>query len=727
MRFAEPLPWWGLLGAAVVVAALAVHTWRHAGGLSPLRRGALVALRTLVLLALVGLLMRPVRVDSSAFGRDAVVPVLIDVSRSMQVGDADGRSRFEEAVDVVRSRVLPVLAGRVRVETFGFGGRLEPAEPDRMRPVAARSDLAGALRDLGARFRGQSVPGIVLLSDGAVALPLDPGDVPAQILAVGVGASGPDRSVQSVSIGDLTVSDSVVELTATVVGRGFGTTAIDVRLFENDRPVDVQRVRPVADGSPARVAFRVSSRREQPTVFRVDVASDERELTGANNAATIVAPPSGRPRRVLMIQGAPAFEHSFLKRTWDGDPGVVVDAVVRKGRDDRSRDTYYVQADAARAGALATGFPADRAALFAYDAVVLASCRPDWLGRAAADLLRAFVSERGGGLLLVGRESFDPGALAGSPIEPLVPVAMTGGDPVPAPGATRVDDSPWVLSGDGLEHAVMRVAPGLAPAGWQGLPPLPAVARLGGPRAGAAVLAWSRVDGGAVRPLVAVQRHGAGRVLAFTGEASWRWKMLLPAADRRYDTFWRQALRWAAGGAIDPVSVTATPLDASALDVTARVHDATFVPVRDAQVRFVVSPLVGPPVEHDATLRDAAAGTYGATFDALPAGPYRLDAIARRGGDELGRTTTWTAGAAVDPEMVDPRRDDDALAQVAALGGGRVLGVDEIAALPALLAARRPAEPSLQERDAWHRPWVFLALLTAVCVDWTLRRRWGLR
>jgi hypothetical protein len=31
--------------------------------------------------------------------------------------------------------------------------------------------------------------------------------------------------------------------------------------------------------------------------------------------------------------------------------------------------------------------------------------------------------------------------------------------------------------------------------------------------------------------------------MVFAGEASWRWRMLLPATDRSYETFWKQALR----------------------------------------------------------------------------------------------------------------------------------------------------------------------------------------
>ena len=81
---------------------------------------------------------------------------------------------------------------------------------------------------------------------------------------------------------------------------------------------------------------------------------------------------------------------------------------------------------------------------------------------------------------------------------------------------------------------------------WAGLPVLASVAQLGGPRAGAQILALTSTGGGVVVPLIAVQRYGRGRSMIFAGEGAWRWKMLMPSADRSYEFFWRQAVRWLA-------------------------------------------------------------------------------------------------------------------------------------------------------------------------------------
>ena len=118
---------------------------------------------------------------------------------------------------------------------------------------------------------------------------------------------------------------------------------------------------------------------------------------------------------MLLVEGAPGFEHSFLKRAWAGDRGLEIDSVVRKGRDDSGANTFYVQAARSRAEALTSGYPATREALFAYDVIVLANVDVDQLKGVELDLTRAFVGERGGGLLVLGARGFQRQGLRDTP------------------------------------------------------------------------------------------------------------------------------------------------------------------------------------------------------------------------------------------------------------------------------------------------------------------------
>jgi hypothetical protein len=111
------------------------------------------------------------------------------------------------------------------------------------------------------------------------------------------------------------------------------------------------------------------------------------------------------------------------------------------------------------AEALTGGFPASREALYAYDAVVLANLDVRLLPRERLGWLRDFVSVRGGGLLMLGARSFDAQALAGTPIEellPLRPAESNGIMPVVATSGAQAGRVRVTL--DGLRHPMMRIA-----------------------------------------------------------------------------------------------------------------------------------------------------------------------------------------------------------------------------------------------------------------------------
>src|SRR4029077_13854078 len=118
---------------------------------------------------------------------------------------------------------------------------------------------------------------------------------------------------------------------------------------------------------------------------------------------------------------------------------------------------------------------------------------------------------------------------------------------------------------------------------WSSFPSLASRAAVGGPRPGAVVLAVTSSPSGVVLPVVAVQRFGRGRSMIFAGEASWRWRMLQASTDRSYEFFWRQALRWLATEAPDPVSLTLPaeiePGDSMTVDLDVR--DRSFEAVAD--------------------------------------------------------------------------------------------------------------------------------------------------
>jgi uncharacterized membrane protein len=736
IRFAYAPPAWAWLLGGMAILLLAVAVYRSA---RPRMAGPrwllLVALRVITLVVVAVILLRPVRLVPAAAATGRAVAIVIDDSRSMQLPDAQGiETRLQRARQLVAGRLRPLLEGDFDLRVFAVSDTLrEVPSEDALTGNGRGSDLGGAVTAMTERAAAGEFVGMVLVSDGAASTPVPsaPGALP--VFAIGVGASGGvvDREVRDVTVSDVSVVDSFAEVTANLVSHGARET-VDVRLLENGRPLDVRQVRLPGNSQPVRERFRVSPSRTAATVYTVEMADATGELTAANNRGTVFVPAPGLPHPILIVEGAPGFEHSFLTRTLKNDTGLDVDAIVRKGRSDRGEPTFYVQGAASRTGALVNGFPRTRDELFRYAAVVLGNIEADFLSRDQIAMLLAFVEQRGGGLAIIGARSFGERGVIGTDLGRILAVEARGAGAINAAAAassrqgTRID-----VTSSGQQHPVMQLAPGsdAQASPWNALPSLAAAAAVGRTRPGAEVLALVSGPAGEPQPLVAVQRAGRGRTLLFTGEGAWRWRMGLASGNVAYETFWRQALRWVAVQAPPPVSVEVEPPPlGTAVPIAIRVVTPAFEPVSDAGVQVRVEQPGGAARTLTAALDSTEPGLYRASLLTLAPGVHRIDVDASRAGQSLGRTSVQVLAGGSDPEFVDPRRNDPVLRRLGEATGGALVESSALAGLPDRIR-KAAASPTarLVERDVWHNGWSFVIICALLGLEWALRRRWGLR
>jgi hypothetical protein len=134
---------------------------------------------------------RPVMLLPAALSGDVVIPVLVDVSRSMRIADANGESRINRARDVVQKTLTNDLAVTRRsicwrLACTGSSNCGTPAAD------ARRTDLARAVQRRAIGHRAVP-PAMVVVSDG--------GDT-EQSSGTGAATSAPGPPVYAIGIGD---------------------------------------------------------------------------------------------------------------------------------------------------------------------------------------------------------------------------------------------------------------------------------------------------------------------------------------------------------------------------------------------------------------------------------------------------------------------------------------------------------------------------------------------
>ena len=751
MRFAVTLPWWGYVLAftsAIFLAWLAYA--RVPVRLTPGSRATLTTLRAVTLMLLIAILLRPVVMVPPAAANNSVVPVLVDVSRSMRITDGpDAAARIDRARAIVRD-LQSRLSSEYRIEVLSFGESLTAvADVDRLAATARRSDLSGAVADLAERYPSSrpgnaatagsnKVAGVIVLSDGGDTAPQEAEShksLNAPIIAVGVGSTdaGTDREVVNLTAGEPLLPGASIDLSVSAITSGFGTEPVELRVSANGRPVDTRRVTPSSDGAPIHAVFTVSPDPDVPTVYTVEIPVAARELAAENNVRSVLVPPQSGRRKILILEGAPGYEHTFLKRALGQDPGLDVDAVVRKGQNDEGSDTFYVQADPSRMAALSSGYPSKRSELFAYDAVIFGNIEADFFTRDQLALTSDFIAERGGGLLVLGARSFDRQGLAGTALEHALPIDLTSRRAtITLASATTPVNEPNTpaLTTDGLLHPATRLAvtPEENRQKWAALPSLASVAPVGGARPGAQVLAVALTAGGNPQPLIAAQRYGQGRSVAFAGEASWRWRMLRPATDNSYETIWRQLARWVTAGAQGPVTIAAmSPSVAGVTDrISVIVRDEDFRPIANAEVAVEVTAPNGEKRALTAALSNPQEGRYAVASRFDQSGVYRVDAAVSRGSAKVGTASRPVLVGGVDLEMTQPRLNEAVLRRLSSETKGRYISADDADQLPSLLRESRVDAGTPEMRDVWHNGWSLAAIVLLLGAEWVARRRAGL-
>jgi uncharacterized membrane protein len=737
MRFAVALPVWGYVLAFGAAALLAWAAYARVGALlTPRQRTVLIGLRFTTLALIVAALLRPVAILPSANPERLVVPLLVDVSRSMSVADDENETRLVRA-RALADEITKGLGPAYRIELLAFGDNVARGDVEQLTPSARRSNIHLAVEEAVERFRHEDVAGVVVLSDGGdtSGRPLEVARVSGTpVFPVGIGAGTParDRAVLNLTAGEAVLPEAALDLSVSFVSRGFGTDPVDVRLSANGRPVEVRRIAPAADGAPVHQVFTVAPPADQPTVYTVEVAGSGDELSTDNNRRSVLVPPQVGRRKVLIVEGAPGFEHTFLKRALASDRGLDVDAVVRKGQNDDGQPTFFVQAGESRAAALSSGYPTTAEALFQYDAIVFGNVEAEFFTREQLALTSRFVAERGGGLLVLGGRSFERQGLSATSLAEALPLDITdrrsATPSVPDGGEGQAVNTPAVTA-DGAGHPATRLAASLdaSRALWKKLPALASVSLVGGPRPGAQVLAVTSSPGGDAHPLIAVQRYGQGRTMVFAGEASWRWRMLRPASDTAYDTIWRQLVRWLAAPAPGTVSmpVMAVANDGDVEPVPVIVRNAQFEAVPDAQVSLTLTDPDGAIRTLQPALEDPRTGRYAVPVRFDRRGAYRVDVEARRGDQALGSQTRYVLVGGADLEMTDLALNEPVLQRLAAATGGRYLQAQDIGELPGLLKGDE-RERATEMKDLWHNAWTLLAVIGLLAAEWLVRRRSGL-
>jgi len=266
---------------------------------------------------------------------------------------------------------------------------------------------------------------------------------------------------------------------------------------------------------------------------------------------------------------------------------------------------------------------------------------------------------------------------------------------------------------------------------WKALPALTSVNLVDAIKPGTTVLLSATDERRRDRVVLAYERYGRGKSIAFPVQDSWHWQMdaSIRVGDKTHENFWRQLLRWLVDGVPDqvecrPAADRVEPGQRVAF--TAEVADNRFVDLNDAQVVAHVASPSGGKIDVPMAWTGERNGEYRATFPTDLAGWYEATVDATRDGKIVGSSTMHVRAAPDDAEYFDAAMHAPMLRRIAQETGGRFYTSKTMASLPEDLKYSGRGVTAVEERELWHMPALLLTFILLVCTEWGLRRAWRL-
>lgn len=720
------------------------------GKLSPRRRGIITALRALVILLVLLAMLRPTNVYTETKPRSSVLLVLYDMSRSMLLPDGTGGLTRWESQRAALSKVsdmLPQLTRHAEVHVFGYDSHLHAVDvgggrivvPDK--PEGQQTDVGGALEEALQREVGKRIAAVLLMGDGrqtafntttesASAARRLRDEAAAPLYATVFGPAGDTAQAKDVAIERLDEQYTVFVKNEVVIrGRmkiaGYANQPVAVEAFVADlagKETSIARLTKTARLEGEGVEFEFPYLPQTPGHFKVTVraAPQPGELVTKNNELSAYLTVLEGGLRVLLIDSGKRAEFKFLRRSLNDSPDIELDDRIV---DSLNRKAWPVS--------LGTTIKDGK-----YDVYILGNVSAPALGEANLKELAAEV-EKGKGLLATGGlRTFGAGNYYNTPLAAALPIVFDRFEKQDFEGPDRPDlfvPGPLSMTPTG-SHAVTRLAEGPDNAtAWQKLPPLDFVNRFTAIKQSPGVRVL--LTGPKEEPLLVSGEYGNGRVLAFGGESTYRWR--LKGLEAQHKRFWRQSILWLARRDESQQSDVWIKLaqrrfqPGSSVNFTLGARSPEGDVVADAQFTAILSGPDGQP--H--TLRISPSGEQwsGVTTVKEP-GDYAIDIVATRNGQTLGKSRAEFLVFDQDAELSNSAADHEHLARLAAITkefGGRVVPPEELGTLLTEIANRPPEMETRQQKwrlgDSPLTAWTWLIAFSSLLgVEWWLRKKWGL-
>jgi len=645
-----------------------------------------------------------------------------------------------------------------REDSNGSELRIRPLTPD-----GVSTNLSRMLAEL--LSEDSNVGSIVLISDGQHNSSEDPialaqkaarRDIPIYVIGIGDPTRPRNISVEEVYVRSKVRPEEPFEIEALVRGEDLETGAVELKLVE--QPLDPKTKKPLGEERAletkplqlegqgrTRVSFQHSQMEPGLYAYRISAEPVRNEVSEEDNIRTSLPVEVIDDRvKVLLIAGGPQWDYQQVMRLLQRDSSIVLSCWLQSLDPERPQEGNE---------SLKT-LPRTLEELGQYNVVIMMDPDPTKdFDVEFMESLEKFLDTKAGGLLYMAGPQFSTeflGRTTTGKIGSFLPVQIGDAEQLDfqttlAESADLMEAGVLVAETINLEHPIMsfHADPAKNQAQWEQIPNVfwtfPVVSAK--PATKVLLKKVDPIDPTNNQPLLVSGRYGAGSVLFFAFNSTWRWRSVGIQA-QYFDRFWIQVIRFL----VESRSLQGQRqalLETDRLDydlgdrvkLSAKVLDSQFQPLNDEKI--VASVVTSDEVVLPLELRKVPgqSGEYQGVFVPQSTGQFSISLTlpdSAGGADASDDQTVQPASFRVKAPSVEAATywlNEALLKKVAQVSGGKYFSMaqwqDVATQVPEKISETqyesRP-EP-LWDQTRWLR-WSFFAIpVLLLSLEWALRKR----
>jgi hypothetical protein len=701
--------------ALIVLVALSVYLYRRTNPPLPLfMRLILNCLRVVALLALFAALFEPVMSFGREYQRPKRVALLLDHSSSMGKTE-EGKSRSARLDSLLSSSTFAKLSSVAEVRPYYLGGNLV-SSPDKV--DREKTALGEALYQLEQQELAQPSDYWVLFSDGRSNTGREPEEAvkvgQAPIIAVDMTAGGEsfDVGLADIDFNPVVFAGQQTEVSVKLTWQNALNKNVKIELLDSSLVLDERSLTIAQEGGIGEAKLKYIPSEPGQQMLTVFVPPLEGEETADNNQRSFAIKVLKSRLAVLIVTDRPDYEVGFLKRLLAQSDKYDVDLKVT----------------GTKAGNLAGRFPERQTELNRYDLVILYDPNPQKLER-YQDVMRSYLSEKGGAIWVLMGEQFSQSGTAGW-FNRLLPFYQTRPK---KPEYVQFHAQP---AEGNLFHPAVRLADNQSAIRevWSQLPPFESLVRCDTVNPEATVLAYTSIRSGSSErlPVLGYLRFGPGKLFASAALPFWTWgfvKLGFGGDNSTYAAFIEGVVSWlTVKEDFDPIHVAPEKevfTRGETVVFNGHVYDLGFRPIPGVTGTVRLQKLDGSEaVETD--LVGTGEGKYQAQLFNLSAGRHRFVAKFEKDGRLLKQSEGTILIESFSLEEFDQSGNPALLTALAKLSGGDYFTYKEFSQAVASINPTPVVVATKGELVVWNKFWLLVVIIAALSMEWFLRKAFQL-